>query len=71
MKATKVTNYFGLVFGFDIAFGLLGRSQVKDMLCSNQDQSINVYVEVILSCKPVWLKDKGPASTGDSKRLLS
>lgn len=56
VESNQGDKWFGLVSGFDIGFGLLGRPQVKDKLCSNQEQSINVYVEVILSSKPVWLK---------------
>lgn len=69
-KATVVTNDFGLVFVFDVAFGLLGRSEVKDKFCSSQEGSINIYVGVILSSN-VWLKDKERASTRDSKSRLS
>lgn len=70
LKATVVTNNFVLIFGFDIAFGLLGRSEVKDKFCSTQEENINIYVGVTLSFD-VWLKDKEPASTRDSKSLLS
>lgn len=68
-KATVVTNNFVLIFGFDIAFGLLGRSEVKDKFCSTQEGNINIYVGVTLSFD-VWLKDKEPASTRDSKSLF-
>lgn len=66
LKAAVVTNDFGL----DIAFGLLGRSEVKNKFCSSHEENINMYVGVILSSY-VWLKDKKPTSTRDSTSLLS
>lgn len=43
------TYDFGFFSGFDIAFGLLGRSEFKGKLCSSQEENININVGVILS----------------------
>lgn len=66
LKAAGVTNDFG----FDIAFGILERSEVKNKFCSSQEENINMYAGIILSSYD-WLKDEEPASTTDSKSLLS
>lgn len=57
-------------FVFDIAFELSERSGVKNKFSSSQEENINMYVGVILSSYG-WLKDEEPASTRDSKSLLS
>lgn len=57
-------------FVFDIAFELSERSGVKNKFSSSQEENINMYVGVILSSYG-WLRDEEPASTRDSKSLLS